>query len=371
MRRHCIELWIVISLCPTVAVGQTLDRERAVVAEFAIPHGDLPRDHETHASTITEANDGTLVAAWFGGTDENHPDVKIWVSRKTAADRSWREPVVVDNGVREVQGVPTEFSCWNPVLFTHPSGTIYLYYKISGTGPLPGYKNWWGAVRTSTDNGLTWSERVWLPTTSTDGDKEVFKPYDGRLAGPIKNRPVMLPDGRLLCGSSTESPVGWRVHFELYAPNDWTGEKQGATVIGPLLGKSGIQPTFLVHSPDYRRLQVLTREDGTASSEDGGQSWTPISDSPIDTSKGLHAVTTRSGWHFVAFNPTGRTPLSLARSRDGQKWQTVLSELNVNGDQQMDYPTILQSRDGRLHVVHSYGRDHIHHIVLDTEYLQE
>lgn len=33
---------------------------------------------ESHASTIECLADGTLVAAWFGGTKEKHDDVAIW-----------------------------------------------------------------------------------------------------------------------------------------------------------------------------------------------------------------------------------------------------------------------------------------------------
>jgi hypothetical protein len=345
-------------------------RERAVLEEHRIPHGPLPEPHHTHASTITEAADGTLVAAWFAGTRENADDVAIWSSRKEAG-KGWAEPVVVDDGSREVDGKPRDFACWNPVLITHPDGTVYLYYKITGSGPEHGPRNWWGAVRTSKDHGRTWSDRVWLPTVSTDGDRKVFQPYDGHLTGPVKNRPLILPDGSLLCGSSTETEHGWRVHFELYAPGDWTGAKHGATVIGPLLeGKEGIQPTFLVHSKDYRKLQVLTREDGTAWSEDGGRTWTQLEKGPVDTSVGLHAVTTKNGIHFLAFNPSGRTPLSLARTRDGKTWETILPALSRDGGQSMDYPTIMQAKDGRLHVVHTYGRCFIKHLVLDTEYLE-
>lgn len=346
------------------------DRDRAVLEEHRIPHGPLPARHETHAATITEADDATLIAAWYAGTGENNDDVKIWASRKPDG-KPWSEPVIVDTGEREVDGKPSEFACWNPVLITHPDGTIYLYFKISGLRGGYGPRNWWGAVRTSRDRGLTWSERIWLPAIVPDGDYKVFEPYQGHLPGPVKNRPLILPDGSLLCASSTETTHGWRVHFERYAANDWTGEKHGAQVTAPLLqGKEGIQPSFLVHSPDFRQLQVLARDDGSGWSEDGGRTWTQLGAGPIDTSKGLHAVTTKSGWHFLAFNPSGRTPLSLARSRDGKKWDTVVPVLRRDGGKAMDYPTLMQARDGRLHIVHSYGREFINHLVLDTGYLE-
>jgi len=355
--------------CIPAVTADGHDRDRAVLEEHDIPCGPLPRRHETHASTITQAADGTLIAAWFGGTGEHAPDVKIWASRKTPR-AGWSEPAIVDAGHRIVDGEEKEFSCWNPVLFTHPDGTVYLYYKISGLTRNKGFRNWWGAVKTSRDAGKTWSKRVWLPEVSTKGDGKVFLPYAGHACGPVKNRPLILPDGGLLCGASTETEHGWRVHFEIYKPGDWTGQKHGVEIVGPLLGgKEGIQPSFLVHSKDRRRLQVLTREDGSAWSSDGGKSWTPVAPGPIDTSKGLHAVSLANGWHFLAFNPDGRTPLSLARTRDGKKWETVLPVLSRDGNGKMDYPTMIQAKDGKLHIVHSWHRSNIRHLVLDTEYL--
>ena len=160
------------------------------------------------------------------------------------------------------------------------------------------------------------------------------------------------------------------VNKDINIPQIGTGKKHGVKIIGPLLeGKTGIQPSFLVHSRDYKKLQVLTREDGTAWSSDAGRTWSQIEKGPIDTSKGLHAVSLKNGWHFLAFNPSGRTPLSLARSRDGKKWETILPELSRDGNGKMDYPTIMQARDGKLHIVHSWHRSNIKHLVLDTEYL--
>src|SRR5437773_5046450 len=49
-----------------------------------------------HASTIAETKPG-LIAAWFGGTHERHPDVGIWVSRLESG--RWTAPVEAANGV--------------------------------------------------------------------------------------------------------------------------------------------------------------------------------------------------------------------------------------------------------------------------------
>src|ERR671912_1228440 len=62
--------------------------------EFVFTDAPFP---SAHASTIVETPAG-LIAAWFGGTREKHPDVGIWVSRHDG--RRWSTPVEVANGVQ-------------------------------------------------------------------------------------------------------------------------------------------------------------------------------------------------------------------------------------------------------------------------------
>ena len=122
-----------------------------------------------HASTIVETRDG-LVTAWFGGTREGAPDVGIWLSRHIKGE--WTAPIEVATGT---QPDGQRHPCWNPVLFDVPGRALMLFYKV-GSSP----QSWWGMVRTSRDNGRTWTGARRLP--------------DGIL-GPIKNKPVRLPDG--------------------------------------------------------------------------------------------------------------------------------------------------------------------------------
>src|SRR6187401_1804964 len=62
-----------------------------VSSELIYPLNDKPTA-ECHASTIVEISDGTM-AAWFGGTEERHPDVGIWVSINKKG--TWSHPVMV------------------------------------------------------------------------------------------------------------------------------------------------------------------------------------------------------------------------------------------------------------------------------------
>jgi len=298
-----------------------------------------------HASTIAETKDG-LVAAWFGGTREGAADVGIWVSRR---DRTgWTAPVEVATGV---QPDGTRHPCWNPILFELPNQGLTLFYKV---GPSP--QTWWGMVRTSRDNGRTWSDARRLP--------------DGIL-GPVKNKPVRLADNAVLSGSSTESqenPSKWRVHFERSSDNGatWTKILPAPAADGSAI--DAIQPSILVHPQG--RLQAVGRTRAgrvyETWSNDAGRTWTALSLTALpNPSAGTDAVTLRDGRHLIVYNHTekGRTPLNLAVSRDGKLWEAALVLEREPGE--YSYPAVIQGGDGLVHVTYTWRRQRIRHAVID------
>src|SRR5437773_2291142 len=212
--------------CQSVSVQAAPDAAPGLTkSEFIYETAPFP---ECHASTIAEAKGG-LVAAWFGGTGERNPDVGIWLSRQSGGQ--WSAPVEVANGV---QSPTNRYACWNPVLFQPTSGPLLLFYKV---GPNP--SSWWGMLMKSEDGGLTWSKPRRLP--------------DG-IVGPIKNKPVQLANGDVLCPSSTEDN-GWRVHFERTSDlgENWTATEPVND------GKEirAIQPSILFHPAG--KLQAVGR----------------------------------------------------------------------------------------------------------------
>jgi predicted neuraminidase len=299
---------------------------------------------ECHASTIEEAPGG-LVAAWFGGTREGHADVGIWLSRQRdgkGGGKAWSSPVEVATGV---QADGKRHPTWNPVLFQTPKGPLILFYKV---GPSP--RTWWGEMIISGDGGATWSKPRRLP--------------EGVL-GPVKNRPVMLADGTLLCGSSTEHD-GWRVHMEFTRDLGKTWSKTEPLNDGKKLG--AIQPTILQHPGG--KLQVLCRSRqgriAESWSEDAGRTWSPmkLTDLPNPNS-GIHAVTLKDGRHLLVYNhtPRGRSPLNVAVSSDGRTWQAALVLESKPGE--YSYPTVMQSSDGLVHVTYTWKRQRVRHVVID------
>jgi predicted neuraminidase len=294
-----------------------------------------------HASTLAETSSG-LAAAWFAGTGEGYPDVGIWLSRRNAAE-SWTLPVEVANGL---QADGKRYPCWNPVLFQYPGGDLVLFYKV---GPSP--QEWWGMAMKSLDRGMSWSEPVQLP---------------GRVIGPVKNKPVLLDKYLLLCPSSTETGGKWQVHLDLTCDEGLTWSS-----IGPLNDPDQlavIQPTVLVHSGE--KIQLLCRSKqkriAEAWSEDGGVSWQPMRLTALpNPDSGIDAVQLGDGRSLLVYNPTirGRTSLSVAISEDGCGWREVLTLEDQRGE--YSYPAVIQSQDGLVHILYTWKRRRIKHVIID------
>jgi predicted neuraminidase len=242
------------------------------------------------------------------------------------------------------------------VLFQLPDASLALFYKV---GPSP--QEWWGMVRTSGDSGRTWAGAGRLP--------------DGIL-GPIKNKPVTLSDGTIIASSSTESPERpskWRVHFErsvdggrTWAPVSPSGAAGGREI-------DAIQPSILIHPGGRLEAVGRTRAERVFEtwSTDGGKTWTPIALAVLpNPNSGTDAVTLRDGRHLVVYNHTtrGRSPLNVAVSDDGKRWDAALVLESDPGE--YSYPAVIQSADGFVHITYTWRRQRIKHVVIDPAHLK-
>jgi len=319
-----------------------------ITNEFIFEKAPYP---ECHAATIAETKQG-LVAAWFGGTKERNPDVCIWVSR--LVNGKWTEAINVANGI---QNDTLRYACWNPVLYQVSGGDLLLFYKI---GPSPA--KWKGFFRSSKDGGITWSAQQALPNG---------------ILGPVKNKPVTLKNGDILSPSGTEND-GAKVHFELSSDKGKTWR-----VIGPLNdGKTvkALQPTILFHRGDS--LQMLCRTQNRAIYEswsaDNGNTWSPLDKTSLpNNNSGIDGVTLKDGRQLLVYNhvlPPGnlakgaRTPLNVAVSNDGKTWYAALI-LEDSPISQYSYPSVIQTADGLVHIVYTWRRQRIKHVVIDPKKL--
>lgn len=300
-----------------------------------------------HSSTLVETREGTLLAAWFAGSRDRALDVSLWSSRYDG--QQWSPPAEFIRGIED-SGMQ-RYPCWNPVLFQPKFGPLLLFYKV---GPSP--EGWWGYITTSDNQGLTWSQPKRLP-------KDFF--------GPIRNKPVELPEGLLLCGSSTES-AGWRVHMEqMRSPGkDFDRTKP----LNSALEISAIQPTILMHALD--RIQILCRtKQGRiveSWSEDQGKHWTPFKRTLLpNPNSAIDAVLLRDGRALLVYNHStdDRGVLNVAISPDGKNWEGALVLENTPGSE-FSYPAVIQTRDGLVHVSYSANRQRIKHVVIDPANLR-
>ena len=327
--------------------------KRAIVLEEYIFLKGPTRD--CHASSLLELAHGDLLCTWFGGTRENDPDVNVWLARKPKGGQ-WQTPVSVADGGGE--------TCFNPVLVQLQGGDIQIYYCSPDINT--------GQVIISSDNGYTWSKPRRLPKG---------------FVGPIVNQPVYMDDGTIIAGGSLQGGPGWRIHVERSTDNGKTWTKVGP-INDPVNTKYKIiQPTILVHS--QKRLQILARtgrHDMDARiaqtwSDDGGLTWSPVTDTTLpNNSSAIDAVTLDDGRHLLVYNHStredpiggrkGRGILTVAVTNDGINWEAAAVLEYRTGSVQYSYPSVIQTRDGLVHVTYSWHRRRIKHVVIDPDRLQ-
>lgn len=332
------------------AQKQTSWKDGIIKEQFIYDTAPFP---QCHSATVAQTPKG-LVVAFFGGTKERNPDVEIKVCR--LVNGGWTTPVSVANGI---QNDTLRYPTWNPVLYQMPHGELLLFYKI---GPKPAL--WKGWMIRSKDNGITWSKPEALP--------------EGFL-GPVKDKPIMLKDGSLLCPSSTENGFP-AVHFEKFdvKRNQWT---MMGKVPNNEKYKGVIQPTLMWHGTDTLQAFCRSKERAILQtwSYDEGKTWTPLTKTSLpNNNSGIDAVTLKNGWQFLVYNhvlpPEGkskgaRTPLNAAISKDGINWYAVMI-LEDSPVSQYSYPSVIQTTDGKIQIVYTWRRIRIKYVEVDPEELQ-
>ena len=215
-------------------------------------------------------------------------------------------------------------------------------------------------ISESVDHGETWSLARRLPE---------------HIDGPVRNKPILVNDGMLLCGSSTEFD-GWRVHFELTHDHGRTWQRTAAIHDGKTFG--AIQPTLLRHRDGS--IQALCRNrdgDGqilSTKSSDQGLTWSDLE--PINLpnpNSGIDGVTLLDGRHLLVYNHTHRnkgTPrrremINVAVSENGIDWKPALT-LDREANAEFSYPAVIQAVDGHVHITYTWKRQKVRHFVLNA-----
>lgn len=299
------------------------------IYNFSIP--------SAHAATLAQTEDGTLVCAFFGGPAEKSPDTAIFIARKRPGGK-WTRPTEIANGKF---GKDKRTAAWNPVLFVDGKH-IYLFYKL-GDSP----RTWEGFVKVSADNGKTWGMQ--------------FKLDDG-LIGPTKNKPIKFRD-KIIMPSSREfhASFGWSSCFEIVQLDNIRQIKVPGSIF-----YGAIQPA-VVRLQDGTLKAFMRSRCGYVcqSSSKDGITWSAAERTEIpNPNSGLDAIALKDGKIALACNPTEKDRNEMAlfiSSNGGQTWEKVFSKKRKYPQ---EYPSIIESRDGKIHLIYTRNR-HISHIVLE------
>jgi len=351
---------------------------------------------QNHAANLHELADGTLLCTWFAGTQEGMADIFVLLSRRDPQTGVWSEPQKLSqDDTRSEQ---------NPILFQAPGGPLWLIWtaQVSGNqetalvrrrlsqdqgaswGPVetlfdepgtfvrqppvvldngewllpvwycitrPGEK-WVGnhdvsAVMISSDQGQSWARHD-VPDSTGSVHMNVHQLADGSLLGLFRSRWA----DSIYSSRSTDRGRSWSAPRPTELPNNNSSIQFVRLSSGELA---------LVYNPVNAEGHSQRRASLYDEIEDEGDDRV----TPGQNEEGKSAV-----WGIP------RAPMSLALSHDdGRSWPVRLDlELGdgfclTNNSQEklnreFSYPSIIQARDGSLHVAFTYFRQKIKHVHL-------
>lgn len=289
-------------------------------------------DYECHASTLLKKGEKILIA-WFEGSKEKANDVKIKLS--ILEKGVFTDPVTIF----AKENTPH----WNPVLFDF-GDKIALYFKV-------GFEicDWITYVSYSFDGGYTFTSPEIL----------IEKDFSGGR-GPVKNKPLKLKNGRVLCPASTEKGI-WLPFCDITESDGKSYKKVNI----PCEGVGLIQPSFwqdengAVHALMRSNKGFIYRSDST----DFGESWSLSYKTNIpNNNSGIDLVKIPDGKIILVCNPVNenwgaRSPLSLYISSDnGENFTKLLDLETVKGE--FSYPAVINEGE-KVYITYTYQRKSI------------
>ncbi len=169
---------------------------------------DVPFYRHNHQPSVTWCDNGDLLAAWFSTDEENGREMVVLSSRLRAGQTEWDEPELFFK-------VPDR-NMTGTSLFNDGQGTLY---HINGVEAAGDWQNLIMILRTSTDNGYTWS----APRIIAPEHTKRHQVISGTL---------QLPGGTFIqaCDAGPGGDDGTAVHISLDHGLTWTDT--GTTIAG-------------------------------------------------------------------------------------------------------------------------------------------
>lgn len=339
--------------------GQIYENTHMNTLEAFLPTGGFDT---AHGPGLLEAENGDLICVWFAGSFEGNADIHIVSSRLPKGSDRWEPVVDVSNDPRRSEQ--------NPSLFQHPNGEIWALYtaqldRVEGKDNM----QFTSIVRrqTTRDFGRTWEEPV------------VLFPEEGTFCRqPIQ----ILSNGRWImgnwiCSDSADGLAGDPTAFRI-------SDDAGKTWRRVDMPRSNGRVHANVVELENGNLVAFMRSRAAdniyiSHSSDYGDTWTEPKPTVLpNNNSSISAVKLQSGRIAITYNPTHapnadpngcawpglRCPVAVALSEDGgETWPMIrhmelgegfVGSENSTNNMTYEYPCIMQSRDGRLHLAYAY-----------------
>ncbi|MDO5546440.1 MAG: sialidase family protein [Eubacteriales bacterium] len=343
--------------------GLTMDGQVYYNAEMGTVEAIIPPGpwRTCHGPGMVELPNGDLLCCWFAGTFEGDADIHIVCARLPKGADKWEEPV-------NVSGDPTR-SEQNPSLFLGPDGAVWCMYTAQ-LGRIPGKDNmqYTAQVRCqkSFDGGKTW------------GDYETIFPEEGTFS----RQPIQILSsgrwiyGNWICTDAVDGLAGDPSAFRI-------SDDQGKTWKMVMMPKSNGRVHATVVELDDGHLVAFMRSREAdfiyrSESHDWGDTWSEPKPTVLpNNNSSISAIRTQSGRIAIAYNPTCvsedmrskcawpglRCPVAVALSEDGgltfpmirwmERGEGYIGDENKTNNKQYEYPYLMQSADGRLHLTYA------------------
>ena len=340
----------------------------------------FPLEHwHNHSSSIVELPNGDLLVCWFHGSGERTADdVLIQAARWAKSTGKWSAPFTLADTPGFPETNPTLFIdskqrlffFW-PLIIAHKWETALMKYRISSD-----YQQVSGPPHWEHQDNI-----VLIPKNIAERAKEVLgkdaegtgrqaeyaarmiehakDEYFSRMGWFTRTHALELPSGRILLPMYSDG-----FSFGIMGISDdgglnWTGSE-------PIIGYGGVQPS-VVRKNDGTLVAYL-RDNGPppkraqiSFSKDDGVSWTPAIDSDIpNPGTSLEVIRLRNGDWIVLHNDIERGRHSLAAAISDDEGKTWKWKRHLDGDPakpgnvQYHYPSVIQAKDGFIHVTYSY-----------------
>jgi len=391
MKNHLITSFLILALMPGLAGAAPHFETRDIFP--------LVGEH-THSSSVVETPEGNLLACWFQGSGERTADdVVINGARLTRGETAWSAPFLMAD--------TPDFPDCNPVLWINKKEELrliwfpvlanrwecgYLKYRIATDYEGPGAPHWtwqdnihlkpgedFGPIMARKFDEMGFGEGMWA---------EYARPYREDLENAAKDankrqtgwmprvHPTTLKSGRVILPLYSDG-----FNISLMAISDDDGATWRASE--PLVGEGPTQPS-LIEKKDGT-IAAYIRDTGRepwrtqySESKDGGESWSPSVDLEIpNPDASLQVIPLATGEWLLVCNdlPDSRAQLTAYLSDDeGATWKWIrkIEPADEEG-RKFSYPSVIQSRDGLIHMTYTRNTDRgntIRHTTVNLDWLK-